>query len=171
MGPQRVGHDWVTKHSMGTRWWKKVGTWHQVPEGLQLLHLCLSQSVSSVAQSCLTLQPLGLQHPRLPCPLPTPRACSNSGPSSQWCHPTISSSVIPFSSRLQPFPTSESFQWVSSSHQVAKVLCLCLRTSQKLFLNLYFINEEIDSKSSEIQSRSWDIEQGLSPRQCSPGWW
>ena len=47
--------------------------------------------------------------PWLPCPTPTPRACSNSCPSSQWCHPTISSSVIPFSSSLQSFPASESF--------------------------------------------------------------
>ena len=46
---------------------------------------------------------------RLPCPSPTPRACSNSCPSSQWCHPTFSSSVVPFSSCLQSFPLSESF--------------------------------------------------------------
>ena len=46
------------------------------------------------------LRPHGLQHPRLLCPSPTPRACSNSCPLSQWCHPTISSSVIPFSSSL-----------------------------------------------------------------------
>ena len=50
-----------------------------------------------------------LQHARLPCPSPTPRACSNSCPSSWWCHPTISSSVVPFSSRLQSFPASRSF--------------------------------------------------------------
>ena len=56
-----------------------------------------------------SLRPHGLQHARLPCPSPTPRACSNSCPSSQWYHPTISSSVIPFSSRLQSFPTSGSF--------------------------------------------------------------
>ena len=53
-----------------------------------------------------SLWPHGLQHDRLPCPSPSPRACSNSCPSSQWCHPTISSSVIPFSSCLQPFPAS-----------------------------------------------------------------
>ena len=46
---------------------------------------------------------------RLPCPSPSPRACSNSCPSSQWCHPTISFSVIPFSSCLQSFPASGSF--------------------------------------------------------------
>ena len=55
-----------------------------------------------------SLQPHGLQHTRLPCPSPTPGACSNSSPSSQWCHPTISSSVIPFSSCLQSFPASGS---------------------------------------------------------------
>ena len=51
----------------------------------------------------------GMQHARLPCPSPTPRACSNSCPSSRWCHPTISSSVIPFSSCLQYCPASGSF--------------------------------------------------------------
>jgi len=64
---------------------------------------------SSVAQSCLTLQPHGLQHSGPPCPSPTPRAYSNSCPLSQWCHPTISSSVVPFSSHLQSFPASGSF--------------------------------------------------------------
>ena len=56
-----------------------------------------------------TLWPHGLRHTRLPCPSPTPRVYSNSCPSHQWCHPTISSSVIPFSSRLQSFPVSGSF--------------------------------------------------------------
>ena len=55
------------------------------------------------------LQPHGLQHARLPCPSPTPRACSNSYPSSPWCHPTNSSSVVPFSSCLQSSPASGSF--------------------------------------------------------------
>ena len=53
--------------------------------------------------------PHGLQHARFPCPSPSPRTCSNSGPSSRWCHPTISSSVISFSSCLQSFPASGSF--------------------------------------------------------------
>ena len=56
-----------------------------------------------------SLRPHGLQHTRLPCPSLTPWACSNSGPLSQWCHPIISSSVIPFSSCLQSFPVSGSF--------------------------------------------------------------
>ena len=63
----------------------------------------------SVTKSCLTLQPHGLQHARLPCPSPSPRGCSNSYPLSQWCHPTISSSVAPFSSCLQSFLASEFF--------------------------------------------------------------
>ena len=52
----------------------------------------------------------GPQHARPPCPLPTPRVYSNSSLLSQWCHPTISSSVVPFSSCLQSFPASGSFQ-------------------------------------------------------------
>ena len=55
------------------------------------------------------LWPYGPQHTRLPCPSPTPRTCSHSCPSSQWCHPTIPSSVAPFSSCLQSFPASGSF--------------------------------------------------------------
>ena len=56
-----------------------------------------------------SLWPHGLQHARPPCPSPTPGAYSTSCPSSQWCHPTISSSVFPFSSFLQSFPASGSF--------------------------------------------------------------
>ena len=56
------------------------------------------------------LGPHGLQHARLPCPSSTPRVYPNSCPLSQWCHQTISSSVIPFSSCLQSFPASGSFQ-------------------------------------------------------------
>ena len=57
-----------------------------------------------------SLRPHGRQHTRLPCPSPTPRACSNSCPSSWWYYSTISSSVVPFSSCLQSFPASGSFQ-------------------------------------------------------------
>ena len=56
-----------------------------------------------------SLQPHGLQHARLPCPSPTPRIYSNLFPFSGWCHPTISFSVVPFSSHLQSFPASRSF--------------------------------------------------------------
>ena len=57
-----------------------------------------------------SLRPHGLQHARLPCVSPTPGVYSNSCPSGRWCHPTISSSVFPFSSSLQSFPASGSFQ-------------------------------------------------------------
>ena len=83
--------------------------------GAQILNLILanlsnlSMIFSSVAQSCQTLQSHGLQHTRLPCPSPAPGVCSNSHPSSRWCHPTISSSVIPFS-HLQSCSASASFQ-------------------------------------------------------------
>ena len=68
-----------------------------------------SVQFSSVAQSCLTLWPREPQHARPPCPSPTPRVYSNSCPSSRWCHPAISSSVIPFSSCPQSLPASGSF--------------------------------------------------------------
>ena len=63
------------------------------------------------------LQPQGLQHARLPCPSPSPGACSSSFPLSQWCHPTISSSVILFSSCLCSSQASGSFlmSWLSAS--------------------------------------------------------
>ena len=69
---------------------------------------CLVQFSHSVVSN--SLQPHELQHARPPCPSPTPGVHSDSRPSSQWCHPTISSSVVPFSSCLQSFPASGSFQ-------------------------------------------------------------
>ena len=68
-------------------------------------------SVSQFSHSVVSnsLWPHGLQHARLPCPSPTPGAYSNSCPLSWWCHPTIPSSVIPFSSCPQSFPASGSF--------------------------------------------------------------
>ena len=77
-------------------------------------HMSLLFSCSVVSNS---FWPHGLQHARLPCPSPSPGACSNSCPSSQWCHPTISSSVISFSSCLQSFPASVSFpmSWLFAS--------------------------------------------------------
>ena len=78
-----------------------------LPKGLQPGVFSSFQFIS-VTQLCLT--PYGLQHIRLPCLSPTPRACSNSCPLLRWCRPTISSSVIPFSSCPQSFPASGSFQ-------------------------------------------------------------
>ena len=63
-----------------------------------------------------SLQPHGLQHPRLPCPSPPPGVCSDSCPWHQWCHPTISSSVAPFSSCPQSFPASGIFSNESAVH-------------------------------------------------------
>ena len=73
--------------------------WDNQFSSVQFRHSVMSNS----------LQPHGLQHDRLPCPSPTPRACSNSCPSSLWCHPTVSSSVSPFFSCPQSFPASRSF--------------------------------------------------------------
>ena len=79
----------------------------------------------SITQSSLTLcWPNGLQHTRPPCPSSTPRVYSNSCPLSWWCHPTISFSVIPFSSCLQSFPASGSFpmsQFFTSGGQSIRV--------------------------------------------------
>ena len=83
----------------------------------------VSQFNHSVVSNSLQLH--GLRHARLPCPSPSPGAWSNSCPSSWWCHPTISSSVIPFSYCLQSFPASGSFprsQFFSSGGQSIGVL-------------------------------------------------
>ena len=90
--------------------------------GFPVLHYLLECHFSSVAQLCLTLQLHGLQHTRLPCPSPSHRACWNSCPLSQWCHPTISSSIIPFSSCRQSFPASGSFLMSQFFSLVSKVL-------------------------------------------------
>ena len=84
----------------------------------------LYSQLSSLTQSCLTLRPQGLQHARPRCSSPTPRIYSNSCPLSQWCHPTISSSVVYFSSCLKSFPVSGSFpmsQFFASGGQSIRV--------------------------------------------------
>ena len=127
---------WVRKISWRRNWQPTPiflpGESHGEPGRLYIVHGVIKSQTQlsnshthgcrSVTQSCLTLQPHGLQHARLPCPSPSPAACSNSSPLSGWCHPTILS-------RLSPSPPAFSlsqhqglFQWVSSSHQVAKVL-------------------------------------------------
>ena len=87
--------------------------------------LSVQFSCSVVSNS---LRPQGLQHVRLPCPSSTSGACSNSCASSQWCHPTISSSVVPFSC-FQSFPALVSFPISQFFHQVAKVLCFSFSIS------------------------------------------
>ena len=110
------------------------------PAGVGLL-LLFSHSVVS---NSLWLH--GLQQARLSCPSPSPGVCANSCPLSQWCHPTISSSITLFCP--QSFPAPGLFQWVSSSHQVPKVLELQLqhqsfqwifRVDFLLFWLVYFI--------------------------------
>ena len=118
---------WLVTGVLGKHFWEQWGWSLRAVSALgrvnlkQLMCICdpleenniyiLSQT--SVQFSCSvvshSLWPHGLQHSRLPCPSPTPRASSNSCPLSRWCHPTISSSVVPFSC-LQSFPASESFQ-------------------------------------------------------------
>ena len=75
-------------------------------DDIQYLPILVRFSRSVMSNSS---RPHGLQHTRLPCPSPPSRACSNSCPSSQWCHPTISPSVVPLSSCFQSFPASGSF--------------------------------------------------------------
>ena len=100
----------------------RIFTWWYLPIQYRPCNLCCDLSVrhcqlqvkmfqfSSVQSlSHAWLPPHGLQHTRPPCPSPTPRAFSNSCPSSQWCHPTILSSVVPFSFCLQSFLASGSF--------------------------------------------------------------
>ena len=69
-----------------------------------------------------SLPPHELQHARPPCPSPTSGVHPDSRPSSQWCYPAISSSVVPFSSCPHPSQHQNLFQWINSSHEVAKVL-------------------------------------------------
>ena len=88
----RTNHCWLCK---------------QTPVHKALVDINLVQFSNSAMSDSLWCH--GLQHSRLPCPSPTSRACSNSCPSSRWCHSTISSSVIPFSSCLQSAPASGSF--------------------------------------------------------------
>ena len=83
---------------------------HCLFSSLQFSHSVMSDS----------LQPHGLQYTRLPCPSSTPRACSNWCPPSQWCHPIISSPVIPFPPGFNLSQHQGLFQWVSSLHHVAK---------------------------------------------------
>ena len=96
IGSQRVGHNW-------SNW-----VWT-----CMCVCVCMCVLFSSVHFSCSVMSDSlwlhGLQHARLTCPSPTPRAYSNSSALSQWCHPTISSSVVSFSSWLQSFPASGSF--------------------------------------------------------------
>ena len=93
---------------------------HVLHQQFPIIQVQFSRSVMSNS-----LRPHESQHARPPCPSPTPRVYSNSCPSSRWCHPTISSSVVPFSSCPQSFPASGSFlmsQFFASGGQSIGVL-------------------------------------------------
>ena len=107
---KRVSHDIATKQ--GNHLLENISFFKFKDGSIQFSFSVMSNS----------LQPHGLQHARLPCSSPIPRAYSNSCPSSQWWHPTISSSVIPFFFHLQSIQHQGLFQLVSSSYQVANVL-------------------------------------------------
>ena len=108
-----------------------------------------------------SLWPHGLQLTRLSYPSPTPRVCSNSCPLSGWYHPTISSSVIPFSSCPQSFQHQGLFQWVSSSHQVAKVLEFQLQHQffqwifRTVFLQDWLVWSPCSPRDSGWQNDKW----------------
>ena len=104
-------------------WWDRaLDRYFQEPiPWSQSLHLFISIVVQSL--SCVhSLRPQGLQHARLPCSSPSHGVCSNSCPLSWWCHPIISSSVVPFSSCPQSFPALGSVLMSHLCDQVAKVL-------------------------------------------------
>ena len=125
-----TSHPW-SKNFLGNQRSKHPSSWFKALQSL--VSICISNlifhdfrhhsyypitSAYSVQFSCSvvsnSLRPHGLQHTRLPCPSPTPGAYSNSCPSSWWHHPTISSPVVPFSSRPQFLPASRSFQMSQS---------------------------------------------------------
>ena len=92
----------------------------ELSRDLEIIFLCSVQFSRSVVSD--SLRPHESQHSRPPCPSPTPGVHPNSCPLSQWCHPAISSSVVPFSSCPNPSQHQGLFQWVNSSHEVAKAL-------------------------------------------------
>ena len=128
--------------------------------GLTFKNISVQFSHSVVSDS---LWPHGLQHARLPCPSPNSGACSNSHPFSQWCHPTISSSVVPFSSCLLSFPASGSFpsQFFASGGQSirtsasASVLPMNIQDWHLLLYFTWCYQHGIDTAQSK---QKWVIE-------------
>ena len=93
----------------GAWWLQSSGSQSNLKHDWDTKILTFHRSSVHVSSVFYSLWLHGLQNARVPCPSPTPRACSNSCPLRQWCHPTISFSVIPFSFHLQSFPASRSF--------------------------------------------------------------
>ena len=112
--------------------------WSVNLNGYLLLLLSSVQFTCSVVSN--SLQPHGVQHARPPCPSPTPGVHSNSCPLSWWCHPTISSSVVPFASCLQSFPASGSFP-----------------VSQEIYLNPLLPSSALDTVNNIPTSWFWPL--------------
>ena len=136
-----------------------------IQPSLVLQQSCLSL-VTLLLFSCSvvsnSLGPHGLQHTRLSCPPLFPRACSNSHPLSQWCHPTISSSVTPSFPPLNLSQHQGLFQRVGSSHQVAKMLVLQLQhwsshLSFPLQLKLTFLGKTSLTSSPTLLESSFIV--------------
>ena len=127
-------------------WWRKLCR----STLLAIVRLCIQFSRLVLSDF---LWPHGLQHARLPCPSPTPGACSSSCPSSWWCHPTISSSAVPFSCCFQSFAASESFiksQFTSGGQNIGVSASACIQGSTINYshsavrsLGLHFITENV----------------------------
>ena len=128
MGLQTVRHFWSTARAQMTWAILDVCLCFSLPRVTQVEDLSVQFSCSVMSN---TLKPHGLQYTRLACLSSTLGACSNSCPLSQWCHPTISFSVVPFSSCLQSFPASGLFKWVSSSHQQPKYWSFSISPSKE----------------------------------------
>ena len=108
----KVGNlgQWNSKHTLRLFTFKTASICYVKGPFFYVSKLYASRSVQfSCSVVSGSLRHHGLQHARLPCPSPTPGVCSNPHPLSQWCHPTISSSTVLFSSHLQSFPASGSF--------------------------------------------------------------
>ena len=117
-----------------------------------LFYLLFSHSVVSNS-----LQPHGLQHTRPPCPSPTPGVYSNPCPLSRWCHPTISSSIIPFSSRLQSSPASGSFpmSWLFASRDQSNGVSEVTDFSRQSWFSLCFFQSNMLFSCTKFWKLCW----------------
>ena len=126
----------------------------------------------SVANSCPTLRHYRLQHARLPCPSPFPGVCTNSCSLSWWCHPTISSSVVTFSSCLQSFPPSGSFpmSWIFPSGASVSVPVLPMNIQGWFLLRLTGLIS-LQSKGLSKQSSSEPPFESINSLVDQPSFW
>ena len=152
---QELNRNFVTKRET---WVNEGESWKE-----QFTYLLFGKAVS--VQFTDSLRPHGQSHTRLPCPSPTPGAYSDSCPLSGWCHPTISPSVIPFSSCLQSFPASGSFpmsQFFTSGCQSigvpasASVLPMNISGLINRMLSSRWLNGITDSMGVSL-SKFWEL--------------